>query len=75
MRSLIQGLVIALVSVGLMGGSPHSNISTRSASTPPGFEKGEKKGWQGKSHPPGWEKGKKKGWEGGATPPGKTPKE
>ena len=38
--------------------------------TPPGFGKGEKKGWQGESKPPGWSKGKKKGWKDAGMPPG-----
>lgn len=39
---------------------------------PRGWDKGEKKGWDGKEHPPGWEKGKKKGWKkkGVDHPPG-----
>ena len=39
---------------------------------PRGWDKGEKKGWEGKEHPPGLEKGKKKGWKKKETdhPPG-----
>ena len=38
--------------------------------TPPGFSKGQKKGWQGGTTPPGWAKGKKKGWDEAGMPPG-----
>ena len=38
--------------------------------TPPGFAKGDKKGWHGESTPPGWTKGKKKGWKDAGMPPG-----
>ena len=38
--------------------------------SPPGFGKGRKIGWQGKSTPPGWSKGNKTGWNGYKVPPG-----
>ncbi len=38
--------------------------------TPPGWSKGEKKGWDGEETPPGWSKGGKKGWDGEDAPPG-----
>ncbi|MFH1031412.1 MAG: hypothetical protein V1767_02445 [Chloroflexota bacterium] len=37
---------------------------------PPGFSKGNKKGWNGGYTPPGWSQGNKNGWNGGYTPPG-----
>lgn len=37
---------------------------------PPGFSKGNKKGWNGGYTPPGWSQGNKNGWNGGDTPPG-----
>jgi plastocyanin len=37
---------------------------------PPGFSRGEKKGWNGADAPPGWDNGNKAGWQGGDTPPG-----
>ena len=45
--------------------------------SPPGWSKGEKKGWKADvppglqkkgDKPPGWDKGKKKGWEAGVPP-------
>ena len=37
--------------------------------SPPGWSKGERKGWEG-NQPPGWSKGKRKGWDGYQVPPG-----
>jgi hypothetical protein len=39
-------------------------------SSPPGFSRGLKTGWNGESVPPGWSKGKKKGWKNLKLPPG-----
>jgi hypothetical protein len=36
----------------------------------PGFNKGQRVGWQGTSRPPGWSHGRKTGWRGGTMPPG-----
>jgi len=38
--------------------------------SPPGFSKGRKIGWQGKSMPSGWSEGNKTGWNGYKVPPG-----
>jgi hypothetical protein len=50
---------------GFGGGPPQWQ-----GSSPPGFSKGNKTGWNGGSVPPGWSKGKKKGWNGQTVPPG-----
>ncbi|MBI3909873.1 MAG: hypothetical protein HY320_02955 [Armatimonadetes bacterium] len=37
---------------------------------PPGFSRGRKVGWRGRSVPPGWTRGRKVGWHGRSVPPG-----
>jgi hypothetical protein len=41
-----------------------------SGSHPPGFSRGQKVGWHGKSVPPGWSKGRKTGWHDSDVPLG-----
>ncbi|MDO8579203.1 MAG: hypothetical protein Q7R50_08540 [Dehalococcoidales bacterium] len=53
---------VATVTVAVKSGDKHR--------TPPGWEKGKKKGWDDDDNPPGWDHGKKKGWDDEHTPPG-----
>ena len=53
--------VLAFAGICLLSFS--SSASAEANFKPRGWDKGEKKGWEGKEHPPGWEKGKKKGWK------------
>jgi hypothetical protein len=47
-----------------------NSAPTWQGSSPPGFGRGVKAGWDGGSVPPGWSKGKKKGWKNLTVPPG-----
>jgi len=69
MRKLLAILVATAFTVSSATAQP----STKSKNDePPGFSKGERKGWKGDDVPPGWtnKKGEKKGWEGKDVPPG-----
>ena len=59
------GVWMVILVVALIWASP---ASVQAA--PPGWAKGNKKGWKGGGAPSGWSKGKKKGWKGKNVPPG-----
>ena len=53
----------------LLSGTPGALAKGKGDGGPGGFDKGEKKGWEG-DRPPGWSQGEKKGWGEGDMPPG-----
>ena len=55
---------------GGQGGGQDGAGHFRDGGFPPGFNKGEKKGWDGEKTPPGWRHGKKTGWQGAEMPSG-----
>lgn len=58
---MIRGMILMLAA-GLLLNTPGALAKERGGDgRPPGFQKGEKRGWKGEV-PPGWERGKKKGW-------------
>lgn len=87
MRKAIRCWVFVVITSVLLGGPlaiAESEVKGES-DKPPGWEKGEKKGWkgdvpsgiekQGGGIPPGWSRGKKEGWKGADMPFGLQEKE
>jgi len=66
-----RALVLAMLSVAVLIFLPYAYSEGKNRGkdeVPPGFSKGEKKGWK-EGRPPGWTEGEKKGWQS-ALPPG-----
>lgn len=73
METLIRLGILAVVAASLALGTPAA-LAKEKGGGPSGFEKGEKKGWEGET-PPGWSQGEKKGWGESEMPPGLAKKE
>jgi hypothetical protein len=67
--ALAGGLTAAVAQGKGKGGSP---LGMEQGSSPPNWDKGQRKGWKDGKTPPGWtnEQGQRKGWDGQDVPPG-----
>lgn len=76
--SFLKVLAVVLTSFAIMAaptiadakGAHGGKVRMSKSTTPHGWERGRKMGWNGGNTPPGWSKVHKTGWPGGMLAPG-----